>query len=139
LVIAGDEGMMMLRIIRLSAAAGLCFALAVPLQAEAAGVMGVVFFTKWSALIDDPAAALVKLAAYRLARDPGAKVVVTGYADVDGSSAANVLLSELRAQMVVDALVADGVEAARITREGAGATRDVGGMIESRRVVITER
>jgi outer membrane protein OmpA-like peptidoglycan-associated protein len=130
---------MMPGLIRFSIAVGLCVALGAPLRAEAAGVTGVVFFTKWSALIDDPAGAVVKLAAYRLAKDPGAKVVVTGYADIDGSSEANILLSKLRAQMVVDALVADGVDAARITREGAGATRDVGGMIESRRVVITER
>lgn len=97
----------------------------------------VVFFTEWSALLDDAARNVVRTAADSIANDSSAKVTVSGYADTTGSAEANELMSTLRAQVVMDLLVEDGVPATRITRAGRGATPDVGGKLESRRVVIT--
>jgi len=64
-------------------------------------------------------------------------VRVTGYADVSGSREANNLLSGLRAQVVMDQLVADGIPATRLRRVEQGATPDTGLPTESRRVVVT--
>ena len=58
-------------------------------------------------------------------------VAVTGYADVLGSREANNLLSGLRAQVVMDQLVADGIPATRLRRVEQGATPDSGIPTES--------
>ncbi len=55
-----------------------------------------------------------------------ADVVVVGHTDGIGSAAANQRLSELRAQEVVDALIAEhGIATARLSAEGRGATEPV--------------
>jgi outer membrane protein OmpA-like peptidoglycan-associated protein len=107
-------------------------------RAYAAGQqpVGLVYFTQWSALLDDAATAAVKQAATRVAGTNGV-VTVTGYADTTGSHEANNLLSALRAQMVIDLMVADGVPANRLKRAARGATPDIGGTNESRRVLIS--
>ena len=76
-----------------------------PARAEPRTV--VVFFTEWSALIDDPAQSAITQAA-DLAKADNSPIVVTGYADTTGSEDANKLLSATRAQVVTDQLVADG-------------------------------
>ena len=96
----------------------------------------VVFFTPWSALVDDAAGQAISTAAQQAKASAGASVVVTGYADTTGSAAANRLLSMTRAQVVVDALEADGVAATRIRRKAAGRTPAVNTTLESRRVTI---
>ena len=48
-------------------------------------------------------------------------MTVTGYADNTGSSQSNVYLSELRAQRVIDGLMADGIPAQRLKLVAAGA------------------
>jgi outer membrane protein OmpA-like peptidoglycan-associated protein len=63
-------------------------------------------------------------------------VVVTGYASTIGSAEANTLLSRLRARVVVDALVADGVAADRISLGAVGATSFALDPVQSRRVEI---
>jgi outer membrane protein OmpA-like peptidoglycan-associated protein len=97
---------------------------------------GVVYFTEWSALLDDAARGTIQQAA-TLINKGSAPVTITGYADVTGSTEANRLVSTLRAQMVIDQLVADGVPATRLRRADRGATPDIGGLNESRRVLIS--
>lgn len=99
--------------------------------------VGVVFFTEWSALLDLAAQQVVQDVKARLNGAQSGTVTVTGYADTIGSSEANDLLSRLRAQVVIDLLVADGVPASRLKRADRGATPDIGGLNESRRVVIS--
>jgi len=113
-------------------------ALAVPAQGRAAEpAHTTVYFSSWSALIDKPAqSAIDSMAATAKAR-PAAHLALTGYASTVGSAAANTLLARLRAQIVLDALVADGVPADRITLRSVGATNFVLDPIESRRVEIT--
>ena len=96
----------------------------------------VVFFTPWSALVDEAAGHAISSAAQQANATPGASVVVTGYADTTGGTSANRLLSMTRAQVVVDALEADGVSAARIKRKAVGRTPSVNTTLESRRVTI---
>jgi outer membrane protein OmpA-like peptidoglycan-associated protein len=98
--------------------------------------LGVVYFTEWSALLDDAATGAIKTMAADLAAKPG-DITVTGYADTTGSNEANDLLSKLRAQMVIDLLKADGVPASRLKRADKGSTPDIGGANESRRVLIS--
>ncbi|WP_158747329.1 OmpA family protein [Acidisphaera sp. L21] len=106
-------------------------------RAYAAQPVGVVYFTLWSALLDRPAKAVIKQAATKIQHIAAGTVTITGYADTSGSAEANDLLSKLRAQIVIDQLVADGVPAARLKRADRGATPDVGGPNESRRVLIS--
>ncbi len=95
-----------------------------------------VFFGLWSALIDPAASSTIASAAQRAAADPAATVWVRGFADPSGSQAANKLISGLRAQMVVDTLVADGVPAARIQQQALSSTDYIASPQESRRAAI---
>ncbi len=106
-------------------------------RADAAGQpLGVVYFTEWSALLDPAATSAIKTMAADLVAKTG-DVTVTGYADTVGSSEANDLMSKLRAQIVIDELKADGVPASRLKRADKGATPDIGGLNESRRVLVS--
>ena len=96
----------------------------------------VVFFQEWSAAIDDPAGKAIAGAADWAKQHPGVPLIVTGYADPTGSVAANASLTRLRAQVVSDALVQDGVAESRIRRHAAGSVAFAGTSQESRRVVI---
>ena len=96
----------------------------------------VVYFGSWSALIEPTAQRVIAAAAAAARQDAAAPVSVTGYASTIGSVAANALLSQLRAQMVSDELVADGVDAKRITLAATGATSFLVQPVESRRAVI---
>ena len=104
--------------------------------AQAAEPLGVVYFTEWSALLDPAATAAIGNVAKDVAGKTG-QITVTGYADTTGSNEANDLLSSLRAQMVIDLLKTDGVPAAKLKRADKGATPDIGGKNESRRVLIS--
>ena len=81
-----------------------------------------VFFQPWSAAISATAAKTIAAAAKAALADPAAPVVVTGAADTVGSALANKYMSEARAQVVSDALVADGVAAVRVETKAIGAT-----------------
>ena len=96
----------------------------------------VVYFGSWSALIEPAAQQAVAAAAAAAKQNSTAPITVTGYASTVGSVAANTLLSELRAQMVNDELVADGIDAGRIAVAGIGPTNFLVEPVESRRVVI---
>jgi outer membrane protein OmpA-like peptidoglycan-associated protein len=96
----------------------------------------VVYFQERSAQLDAPARRVVAQVAKRARAEPAAPVEVSGYTDSAGSSQADVLLSQQRAQAVTDALIADGVAANRLVRKGQGQTGSNPG-VASRRVEIT--
>ena len=121
-------------------AAGLAIIASLPVwaatAAPAAATRAPVFFRSWSAALDPAALMVIKHVAQLLQRSPSVSVQVVGYADLDGSAAANRLLSELRAQVVADRLLQDGVEPARIHQSGSGATGVEQHAQESRRVIL---
>jgi outer membrane protein OmpA-like peptidoglycan-associated protein len=96
-----------------------------------------VFFQPFSAALDQPALSTIASAAQEAQAQPGSRVVVTGAADGVGSPKANKYLSETRAQVVADALVADGVARGRIKLRAAGAVEAPGGAAQAgRRALI---
>jgi outer membrane protein OmpA-like peptidoglycan-associated protein len=97
----------------------------------------VVFFQEWSAALDDSAQGVIGNAAAWAKAHPDRIVQVVGSADPTGSRQANILLSELRAQVVVDQLAADGVDTQRIAQTGTGAVQFTLTSQESRRVTIS--
>jgi outer membrane protein OmpA-like peptidoglycan-associated protein len=97
----------------------------------------VVFFQEWSAKLDDSAQTVISHAAEWVKSHPGNVAHVNGFADPTGSRQANVLLSELRAQMVVDQMQGDGIAANRISQRGHGSVQFALTSQESRRVEIS--
>ncbi len=96
----------------------------------------VVFFGSWSARLDDPAMKAIQGAADWAKQHPDKPLTVIGYASTVGGSQANEDLSKLRAQIVSDTLVADGVPADRIRRRALGAVDYTLDPQETRRVEI---
>lgn len=96
----------------------------------------VIFFQSWSAAIDDQAQDVVAKAADWIRSHHNRNVRVVGFADPTGSKKANVLLSELRAQVVVDGLTAAGVTPGAIRQIGTGSVEFAGSSQEARRVEI---
>ena len=113
--------------------AGLAACTAAP--AEPLGPTYVIFFTPFSAELDDAALGVIADAGRAAQEAPGHRVVVAGYADRIGSTAANQTLSKLRAQVVADKLAADGVDRGRIRLRPKGSVGGDPG-VESRRVAI---
>ncbi len=110
----------------------------VALPARAGGLPNyVMFFQEWSAAFDDPALRVIEAAAQWVKAHPGARLTVTGAADLTGGRRANVLLSELRAQVVTDQLEADGVDPKTIHQVALGSVDYAMSSQESRRVVIS--
>ena len=97
----------------------------------------VVFFQRWSAAFDDSALAVIAEAAQWAKAHPDAQMNVTGAADLTGTKQANSLLSELRAQVVADQLVADGADSHQIKQTGLGSVDHALSSQESRRAVIS--
>lgn len=97
----------------------------------------VVYFQEWSAALDDSAQAVITNAATWAKAHPNTTVQVVGSADPTGSRQANILLSELRAQVVVDQLATDGVDTPRIAQTGTGSIQFALTSQESRRVTIS--
>lgn len=97
----------------------------------------VVFFQEWSAALDHAAQGVIKRAAGWAKSHPQTPIQITGAADTTGSQRANALLSQLRAQMVVDQLVADGVDEQRITQSGVGSVPSAMSTQQARRVQIS--
>ncbi len=96
----------------------------------------VVFYSEWSAALDDPGKAVVSGAAEFAKRHPEQPIIVSGFADPEGTAQANVDISRTRAQAVADQLVADGVAPARIQRRARGSVNFESSSQESRRVEI---
>jgi outer membrane protein OmpA-like peptidoglycan-associated protein len=97
----------------------------------------VVFFQEWSAVLDHSAQTVIGQAAEWVKSHPGNVAHVNGFADPTGSKKANALLSDLRAQMVVDQLQTDGVDSNRIRQRGHGSVQFALSSQESRRVEIS--
>lgn len=97
----------------------------------------VVFFQEWSAAIDDNAQAVISNAAAWVKTHPENVAHVNGFADPTGSREANILLSELRAQVVVDQVQTDGVDAKRVQQRGHGSVQFALISQEGRRVEIS--
>ena len=114
-------------------------ACAAPAPVAAPQVQGMsypVFFSPWSAMLGDDALSALQHAS-DAAKAGSGPVVVTGYADPTGSAEANRRLSRLRAQVVRDQMVLDGVVPARISLDANGATKFAQNSLESRRVDVT--
>jgi outer membrane protein OmpA-like peptidoglycan-associated protein len=105
--------------------------------ADAPGQRFVVYFQEWSAAFDDSAVGAIAQAADFAKAHPASPVRVTGFADPTGSKQANVLMSELRAQVVTDQLVQDGVPARRVSQGARGSVQFALTSQESRRVEIS--
>ncbi len=101
------------------------------------GVGYPVFFTPFSANLDDAALSSVASAAVSAKNNPTAPVLVSGFAAPKGSPRVNLDLSRTRAQNVADALVADGIAASRITTKAKGEISDLTDPVAARRVDIS--
>jgi outer membrane protein OmpA-like peptidoglycan-associated protein len=115
---------------------GLLLALSACVGTQTSNRTFVVFFPEWSAQLDAAATGVVGGAADWARRHTDGAVTVTGFADLQGSARANQDISALRAQVVIDALVADGVPAARIRKRAVGSVAPALGSQQSRRVEI---
>jgi outer membrane protein OmpA-like peptidoglycan-associated protein len=96
----------------------------------------VIFFQQWSAATDTPAQGVIMRAAEWAKSHPKDRVHVIGFADPTGSRQANILLSELRAQIVVDGLAAAGVAGRYVQPVGRGSVQFAATPLEARRVEI---
>jgi outer membrane protein OmpA-like peptidoglycan-associated protein len=105
--------------------------------ADAPAQKFVVFFQEWSAALDDSAQAVITRAADWVKSHPGNIAHVSGFADPTGSKQANVMMSDLRAQVVADQLQTDGVDARRVRQRGHGSVQFALTSQESRRVEIS--
>lgn len=94
-----------------------------------------IFFEAWSANMGEAAEGALRDAAKLAVDHPRVPILVTGYADPRGSREANMLLSRLRARVVTDFLVENGVPARRIRVTYRGATPGMDSL-ESRRVMV---
>ena len=98
-----------------------------------------IFFKIGSARLDDYGKVNIKLAAKILKENPDKKYKVAGYADkATGSASWNQKLSEKRAQVVYDALIAEGVDKDQLELVGFGGTENMFGKNFLNRVVILE-
>lgn len=88
---------------------------------------------------------IVEQAVAMLLANPGLALSVEGHTDATGTAAGNKLLSEQRARSVVAALVAGGVDPARLSAVGYGQERPVAdnasedGRAKNRRVELVKR
>ena len=97
----------------------------------------VVYYQQWSASLDDPAMQIIASAATSANGQQTLPVVVTGFADPEGSPQANRDLSRTRAQRVADGLIVDGVAKERISVTAHGSVGFAMDAQESRRVTIS--
>jgi outer membrane protein OmpA-like peptidoglycan-associated protein len=98
-----------------------------------------IFFKIGSAQLDDYGKVNIELAAKVLKANPDKKYKIAGYADKStGSVATNQKLSEKRAQVVYDALIAQGVDAGQLELVGFGGIANMFGKDFLNRVVILE-
>ena len=98
-----------------------------------------IFFKIGSARLDDYGKVNIQLAAKILKANPDKKYKVAGYCDkATGSAAYNQKLSEKRAQVVYDALIAEGVDKDQLEFVGFGGTENMFSKNYLNRVVILE-
>ncbi len=95
-----------------------------------------VFFNDFSANLGPAGMTVVSNAAALAQKFPNYLVKVTGYADNAGSTAAEISLSQARADAVAALLEQDGVAHARIRRSAVGTPPNSQPGVERRRVEI---
>lgn len=86
---------------------------------------GAIYFRSGSAALDSNSFALLDTAIGIITRCPTLEIVVAGHTDSAGSDEINLNLSILRANSVLNHLIANGIEAERVTAIGFGETRPV--------------
>lgn len=86
-----------------------------------------IVFASSSAALPDAATRLVDALAAAAATCPQARIEIAGHTDASGDAGRNVTLSERRAAAVEAALIVRGVDAARLSAIGHGASRPVAG------------
>ena len=120
---------------------GALFAAALALAAPPARASEkfIVFFPAWSAELEPAAQDVVAAAIAYAQQNTAMRVEVIGFASTNGGEKANLYLSLLRAQRIVDAMATGGVAPARLSRVGEGAVNAVGSAEEARRVEIVVR
>lgn len=107
-------------------------------EVEVAGPRAI-FFKIGSARLDDYGKVNIELAAMTMKANPDKKYKVAGYADkATGSASWNQKLSDKRAQVVYDALIAQGVDESQIELVSNGGTDNMFGKNFLNRVVILE-
>jgi len=94
-----------------------------------------IFFEPWSSAMTEPTQVALREVADYIKANPRVPVLVVGYADPRGSREASTILSRLRARMVADELVENGVPTRRIRILYRGPTEGFAN-IESRRVEV---
>ena len=97
----------------------------------------VIFFQEWSAALDGAAQGVITQAATYAKAHPQSPIQITGFADATGGQRANLLLSELRAQMVEDQLAADGISAPRVHLSAVGSVPSAMSKQQARRVTVS--
>lgn len=84
-----------------------------------------IFFARDKAVLESGSMGELGQLLRLLKENPAVRLEISGHTDSDGSAAHNQLLSEQRAQAVVDHLVANGVDAERLVAKGYGAAQPV--------------
>jgi OOP family OmpA-OmpF porin len=88
---------------------------------------GKIRFATGRADIDPDSAGILDHLIETALRCPTTNIEVAGHTDADGEDASNQVLSEKRAQAVIDYLVKAGLPASRFTAAGYGSTQPVAG------------
>lgn len=117
--------------------------LATQIKDKGVATLHIQFDTNKAVLKDDGVAA-VKQVAQLLKDDPALKLSIEGHTDNVGSAASNQTLSQDRARAVMNAVVAQGIDAKRLGSKGLGATVPVAdnrtdeGRAQNRRVELVK-
>lgn len=104
-----------------------------------------IYFAQGSAALDDTSRATINNQIAFLQKNPKWYVKLQGFADDPGSDAANVQLSQQRADAVMNYMIAAGIPAQRLWAKGYGKDREVRACserackVQNRRVVANLR
>ena len=96
-----------------------------PTLSEQLAAVGNVTFETGSTEITNEGSVAVDSAAALLTQDPGARIEIHGHTDSDGDSETNQILSQQRAEAVLSALVARGIDPARLAAIGFGESQPI--------------
>jgi OmpA-OmpF porin, OOP family len=97
------------------------------LEAELNAFVGAnpILFEPSSSVLDESAAPILDEVARRANQLAGVTITVEGHTDSDGGAQENLILSQLRALAVQQALVERGLDPASVTSEGFGSQRPI--------------